>query len=105
MNPLSIEELHYRIYHISNILVDLCEQAGINNLDVFLIKYGISSEEFKRIDRIFFTLVDKDQYISFEEFKDQVNGIVEGPMADKVVKELLEVYKEYQPLGVERVKM
>ena len=105
MSPLSIEELHHRIYHMSNVLIDLCEQAGINNLDVFIVKHGISSEEFEKIDNIFFTLVDKNQYITFAEFKDRVNSIVEGHMADKVVKELLEVFKEYEPLGVKRVKM
>ncbi|CCI86339.1 hypothetical protein [Lactobacillus gigeriorum] len=50
-------------------------------------------------------MVDKDQYITFAEFKDRVNSIVEGPMADKVVKKLLEVFKEFEPLGVKRIKM
>ena len=47
----------------------------------------------------------KDEVISFADFQEKLNERLSLPLVEKVVKEMLQAYKEYVPVAIGKIKL
>ncbi|CAI3512009.1 hypothetical protein CIRMBP1315_02318 [Enterococcus cecorum] len=91
------EELEYKLYHISNLLIDLCEEHNMCTRDYFLIKYNLTSQESDIINNVFKNIIDSGTIINLDGFEKMVNSYLNKKFTREVIQELLTAYKEYFP--------
>lgn len=91
------EELEYKLYHISNLLIDLCEEHNMYTRDYFLIKYNLTSQESDIINNVFKNIIDSGTIINLDDFEKMVNSYLNKKFTREVIQELLTAYKEYFP--------
>lgn len=65
----------------------------------------ISAEDAHEIDKLFAEISFKDEVISFADFQEKLNERLSLPLAEKVVKEMLQAYKEYVPVAIGKIKL
>ena len=69
------------------------------------MKYNLSQEESRTIDTIFLELLSNETQVTIDTFTDIVNNRLERHFSKPVIEELLEVYADYQPKAIKRVKL
>ncbi|MBP2058381.1 hypothetical protein J2Z60_001560 [Lactobacillus colini] len=100
---MTSEELEYKLYHISNLLVDLCEEHSICTRDYFLIKYNLTSQESSIIDNIFKHIVDNGKAVKLNDFRKMVNSSLNAEFSKKAIEELIIAYRDYFPKAVNQI--
>ena len=98
-------DLDDKLYHMTNVLMDLCDKLELKTRSTFILKYNLSQEESRTIDTIFLELLSNETQVTIDTFTDIVNNRLERHFSKPVIEELLEVYADYQPKAIKRVKL
>lgn len=99
------EEITYQLYIMRCAIQDCVDKLKLpKNRELFLVYYGISSKQSDEIEKLFLDIVKQDKQISFSDFNQMLNKRLDESFAPKVVKELLEAYKEYEPIAISKIK-
>ncbi|MFR4968143.1 hypothetical protein [Lactobacillus kalixensis] len=99
------EELDYQMYLIRAVLSDIMDELNLlKNRESFLLSYGVSAKDAHEIDHLFTEIALDDKEISLSEFSKKLNERITYQFAPKVIKELLEAYKEYEPVALSKIK-
>ncbi|GHV97428.1 hypothetical protein lacNasYZ03_17480 [Lactobacillus nasalidis] len=99
-------ELDYQLYLIKSVLADCIDELDMpKNRTAFLLYYDISAEDAHEIDKMFAEMSLNDEMISFVDFQEKLNEGLSQPLAEKVVKEMLQAYKEYVPVAIGKIKL
>lgn len=99
-------ELDYQLYLIKSVLADCIDKFDMpKNRAAFLLYYDISAKGSHEIDKLFAEISLKDEVISFADFQEKLNERLSLPLAEKVVKEMLQAYKDYVPVAIGKIKL
>ena len=99
-------ELDYQLYLIKSVLADCIDKLDMpKNRAAFLLDYDISAVDSHEIDKLFAEIALKDEVISFADFQKELNERLSLPLAEKVVKEMLQAYRDYIPVAIGKIKL
>lgn len=99
-------ELDYQLYLIKSVLADCIDKLDMpKNRAAFLLYYDIIAKDSHEIDKLFSEISLKDEVISFADFQEKLNERLSLPLAGKVVKEMLQAYKDYVPVAIGKIKL
>lgn len=97
------EEIVFILQLMNNVLIDLCKENNLKSRESFLLTYYFSCEESRRLDHLFRKFVEVGGTIRLRDFQKAIKEEVGKDITLEIAKELVTVYKDYQPLFYSRI--